>query len=34
VIFYRVKPYGIRVMTILHERMLVEHHLADDDDEE
>jgi toxin ParE1/3/4 len=33
VIFYRLRPYGIRVVAILHDWMLPELHLSDDDDE-
>jgi toxin ParE1/3/4 len=34
VIFYRVRPYGIRIVAVLHGRMLPERHLADDDDDD
>ncbi|HET9956908.1 MAG TPA: type II toxin-antitoxin system RelE/ParE family toxin [Polyangiaceae bacterium] len=33
VIFYRVTEYGIRVVAILHERMMPERHIDEDDDE-
>ena len=34
VVFYRLRPHGIRVIAILHERMLPELHLAADDQED
>ncbi|MEO8904221.1 MAG: type II toxin-antitoxin system RelE/ParE family toxin [Polyangiaceae bacterium] len=34
VVFYRLRPYGIRVIAILHERMLPQRHLAGADDED
>lgn len=35
VVFYRLRPYGVRVVAILHDRMLPELHLVEDaeDDE-
>ena len=33
VVFYRPRPYGIRVVRILHERQLPKLHSFDDDDE-
>ena len=34
IIYFRAYPYGIRVVTVLHERMLPELHLADADDDD
>jgi toxin ParE1/3/4 len=34
VIFYRPQPYGIRVIAVLHERMLPMLHILDDEDED
>jgi toxin ParE1/3/4 len=34
VVFYRLRPYGIRVIAVLHERMLPVLHLIDDEDED
>ncbi|MEO8905764.1 MAG: hypothetical protein ABI488_24770 [Polyangiaceae bacterium] len=34
VVFYRLRPYGIRIIAILHERMLPDLHLSADDEED
>ena len=34
VVFYRLRPYGIRVIAVLHERMLPELHLSGEEDDE
>jgi toxin ParE1/3/4 len=34
VVFYRLRPYGIRIVAILHDRMMPELHLTDEDDED
>lgn len=31
--FYRTRSYGIRVVAVLHERMLPELHLEEEDDD-
>jgi toxin ParE1/3/4 len=33
-VFYRKTDYGVRIIRVLHERMLPERHLADDDSED
>ena len=34
VVFYRHRPYGVRVVAILHDRMLPELHLTGDEDDD
>jgi len=34
VVFYRPRPYGVRIVRVLHHRQLPELHLFEDDEDE